>query len=62
MKHMNTIAVQTESSESECSKYMSKMNLKSIQQNNNSSEKKQPIAKPGEIPKYVYSQNPSFFN
>ncbi|XP_025208022.1 uncharacterized protein LOC112603588 [Melanaphis sacchari] len=64
-KHVNTISVQTESSESEYSNCTSKKNVKSIHQHDDiNSKKNQPISvklkeniishhKPGEIPKYL---------
>lgn len=63
MKYTNTIAVQTDSSESVYSNVTSKDTLKSVQ-NYNNSKRKQPNSveikenvfshhKPGEIPKYI---------
>jgi len=62
-KHVNTISVQTESSESEYSNCMSNKNVKSIHRQDINSKKKQPNSvkfkeniighhQPGEIPKY----------
>lgn len=63
MKYTNTIAVQTDSSESEYSNVTSKDTLKSIQNYNDSKRKQQNLVeikenlldhhKPGEIPKYI---------
>lgn len=64
INNMNTIAVQTGSSESECFESMSKKGLKSMQQIDDNSKKKQLNTvglkeniishhQPGEIPKYV---------
>ncbi|XP_060835156.1 uncharacterized protein LOC132918089 [Rhopalosiphum padi] len=63
-KHVNTISVQTESSESEYSNCMSNKNVKSIHRQDINSKKKQPNSvkfkeniighhQPGEIPKYL---------
>jgi len=64
IKHMNTISVQTESSESEYSNVMSRKNANSVHQqdDNNSKRKQQHLVglkeniighhQPGEIPKY----------
>jgi len=60
-KHMNTISVQTESSESEYSNVMSRKNVNSIHQQDNSKRKQHLVGlkeniighhQPGEIPKY----------